>query len=253
MRKVTVLVFALMFAGAAGCSQDLAQSPVAPATPASASGLHARPQPDLPVTTVIGDVDGTGAAADISSDGLGTYAHGVNAVKSILAENGYNGIKHGDWQFSTTTSARGVGHTFDTEDALQPGDPNFIVAANPPFWGTQVLSQKNLAVACTFLNRSMLTMTAGSSMTCPMHNTFVTAGGVEYGNGPAYSFTGHPETTDVQVVCNSANAGGCSDWFIEPINLGEAIARLGRKLKFPKPGVNEGAFRLRFRIHVTRP
>lgn len=252
MRRVTVLVLSVMFV-VAGCAQDPERiNPAAPATLASAAGLDARPQADVAVTTVIRDLDGTGVAADISSDGRGTYVHGASGVKSILTENGYNGIKHGDWQFSTTTSARAVGHTFDTQDALQPGDPNFIVAANPPFWGTQVLSQKNLAVVCTFLKRSMLTMATGSSMTCPMHNSFVTAGGIEYGNGAAYSFTGHPETTDVQVVCNSANSRGCNDWFIEPINLGEARARLSRQSK-NRPGVNEGAFRLRFRIHVTRP
>ena len=251
MRKASLLLAVVCVAG--GCSQDPARiNPAAPASLTPAAGLDARPPADVAVTTVIRDLDGTGMAADISSDGRGPYVHGGSGIKSILTENGYNGIKHGDWQFSTTTSARAVGHTFDAQDALQPGEPNFIVAANPPFWGTQTLTQKNLAVACTFLKKSMLTMAAGSTMTCPMHNGFVTAGGVEYGNGAAYSFTGHPETTDVQVVCNSANSGGCNDWFIEPIDLGEARARLGRHSK-NRPSVNEGAFRLRFRIHVTRP
>jgi hypothetical protein len=55
-----------------------------------------------------------------------------------------------------------------------------------------------------------------ASFTCPLINAFTTASGVEYRLQPAYSFTGFRKTTDVQVLCKSADAGGCNDWYIDP-------------------------------------
>jgi sialate O-acetylesterase len=48
--------------------------------------------------------------------------------------------------------------------------------------------------------------------------------------------------------------GKCNDWFIDPIGLDRAVARLNRKSSKPnKPNTHEGTFYLRFRIHLTRP
>lgn len=251
MRKLAAAFVTLSTLAALACSPDAV--PTGPETPSGTSpapsGLDAR-FTHISVRTYIDSVDG----GDISSDDLGPYAPNVDGVKSILTENGYNGIKYGDWQFDTVNSSvRAVGHTFDEADALKEGDPGYLVPANPPFWGRQVLKQKNLATACTLLNRSMLTMSAGQSFECPLHNTLFAADGTAYGLGAARSFTGFPETTDALVVCNTADSGGCNDWFIQPIDA-EAIARLKREASKPnRPSSHEGTFRLKFRIHITRP
>jgi hypothetical protein len=99
----------------------------------------------------------------------------------------------------------------------------------------------------------MLTMTAGSSFTCPLINRF-NVSGTDYGLSPAYSATHYAETTDVQVVCNTADSGGCNDWFIDPIGLGEAVGRLTTAAqKGNQPPINDGDFYMRFHIHITRP
>lgn len=227
-----------------------ASSPAAPT-----AALEAKPGPtNIPLTTIISDVDANGLAADISSDGQGVYSNSVSGVTSLLTENGYNGITFGDWQFDTNNSTgRAVGHSFDLEDAVQPGDPHYTAPPNPPYWGTQALKGK-LEVKCTLLNRNMLTMTAGSSFTCPLVNGFKTASGTAYGLHAAYSFTGFPETTDAEIVCNATDSGGCNDWFIDPIGVGPSVARLTRPASRPnRPATNEGDFYTKFRIHLTRP
>jgi hypothetical protein len=85
------------------------------------------------------------------------------------------------------------------------------------------------------------------------HRLCGTYNGLNYGRQAALSFTGMPETTDVRVVCNAADAGMCTDWFIEPIAPGPAIARLMRQGKPGKANTHIGTFRVRFRIHITRP
>jgi len=155
----------LIAALAAGCTEQ-GLLPVSPAAPISAAGTEARKFSDLAVTTTIEDA----GAPDISSDGSGPYINGVQGVRSVLAENAYNGLKWGDWQFDTFGStARKVGHSFDADDAVQPGDPNSVVPADPPYWGAQTLKSR-ITVKCTALNKSMLTMTAGASMTCPLRS-----------------------------------------------------------------------------------
>lgn len=205
----------------------------------------------IPVTTIVNDVDANGLPADIGSDGFGSYPHGANSVTSYLTSNGYNGIAFGDWQFDAYAStARHVSHSFDQADAVQPGDPHYTAPANPPYWGTQNLTSR-LTVKCTFINRSMLAMTAGSSFTCPMINKF-NVGGLDYGLSPSFSFNGanHPEITDVQIRCNLADSGGCKDWSMTPIDLGQAVARL---VPTSDTSINLGNFYLRFHIYITRP
>ena len=66
----------------------------------------------------------------------------------------------------------------------------------------------------------------------------------------AKSFTGFPETTDAQVRCNTADAGGCNDWAIDPVDLGQAVGRLTLR---GDATTNYGDFYMRFHIPVTRP
>jgi len=231
-----------------------------------ATALAARPGActDTPVTTIISDVDPVGNAYTVSSDGKGAYFNGVDYVMSTLVCGGYNGIQHGDWQFNKQVTvkqrggtallnARDVGFSLNLEDAVQPGDPHYASPANPPFWGTQIIYGYS-EVKCTAVYKSMLTMTANTAMTCPGIFSFYTTTNDHYYLLPSYSLN-LPETTDVQVSCNSADSGGCKDWFIEPIGSLQAVGRLAPASSdhSADPSTNLGDFYMRFRIHVTRP
>jgi hypothetical protein len=228
------------------------------------TAFAAKPAPctDTPVTTIISDVDAAGNPYTISSDLKGPYLNGVDYVMSTLVCGGYNGIQHGDWQFNKlVTNKRGqrlnlrnLGVSLNTEDAVQPGDPHYTAPANPPFWGGQIIYGYS-EVKCTAIYKSMLTMAANTAMTCPGVFSFYTATNDHYYLLPMYSFgSSYPETTDIQVSCNSADSGGCNDWFIEPIGSLQAVGRL-----VPASGccsasdTDDGDFYMRFKIHVTRP
>jgi hypothetical protein len=212
----------------------------------------------IPVTTIISDTDSNGLTVDIGSDGQGPYLHNVDGVASWLTSNGYNHIAYGDWQFTSLTSpTRTVGLGFNQNDAIQPGDPhaqNPFVAANPPYWGIFTYPG-HIEVKCSLVSNNMLTMAAGSSFTCPLVDKFQLPTG-DWSLNPAFSFTHFPEETDVQVHCNTADSNGCNDWFMDPINLGEAVGRLVG----PPPAnckhcsnSDDGDFYMRFHIHITRP
>jgi hypothetical protein len=202
-------------------------------------------------------VDSASNAYTISSDGGGSYFNNVDGVMSILTVNGYNGIPNGDWQFNkpgtqkgkTVYSHRKMGVSLNTFDAVLPGDPHYTADANPPFWGTEILNAY-AEVKCTLLGRSMLTMTANTAMTCPMIFSFFTTSDVHYGLSPAHSANNFPEVTDVQIACNSVDAGGCKDWFIEPIGSLQAVGRL---VLASDTSIDDGDFYMRFHIRVTRP
>jgi hypothetical protein len=233
------------------------------------NGGHGHPS-NISVRTYF-DANQSGSA--IESDNDTAYEDGVEGVTSILTTNGYNGIVWGDWQFDTYGSTdRSVGHSFDTAGVVAipcpwwsdpptmdcpGGDPN------PPFTGTRYL-KSHVAVACTLINRDMLTMGAGDSFPCPLHNRFYVPAPTlndlpnnqDYNLAPSISFTGHPETTDVQVTCNDADSGGCKDWSIDPIDSTGAVARLvapwvGKGKS--QPPLNLGDYKMFFHIHVTRP
>ena len=221
-----------------------------------ATAYGAKPCTDMPVTTTISDVDPGGNAYTIASDGKGSYFNGVDYVKSILTCNTGNGLEHGDWQFNKVVTdrkghrlnARNLGVSLFTTDAVQPGDSHYTAPANPPFWGTEIRYAYS-EVKCSFVNRSMLTMTAGTAMTCPLIYSFFTSSDVQYGLNPAHSFNNFPENTDVQISCNATDSAGCTDWFIEPIGSLQAVGRLVPHAD----GSNQGDFYMRFKIHVTRP
>jgi hypothetical protein len=253
MRLKALALVAFLLVVNTACSEFGAKgtSPVAP-TSQDLAAKPPKPSSDIPVTTYIEPLDGNGLPADTLGDGLGAYVHGAGGVSSVLTANAVNGLTHGDWRFTASATGRKFGIAFDLADAVQPGEPAYLVPATPPYWGTQLVPG-NINVQCTFVNNSMKTMTAGASFECPLATNFV-FNGITYHKSAMHSFyDGHPETTDVQVVCNAADAGGCNDWFIEPIGQDPAIARLGRQNKHPKPNTHIGTFYVRFRIHVTRP
>jgi hypothetical protein len=103
------------------------------------------------------------------------------------------------------------------------------------------------------VGHSKIAMSAGTTFTCPLLNHFDMPDRA-YGRHAAASFTGWPETTDVQVTCNAADATGCADWFIEPIGRERAIVRLTHAApRKNQPNIHIGTFYMRFRIHITRP
>jgi hypothetical protein len=207
----------------------------------------------IPVTTIFNNLDSNGLVPDIASDGLGSYSNNVSGVTTFLTSNGYNGIEFGDWQFGVYDSlTRNVSESLFAEDAVQPGDQHYTASATPPFWGTLV-TKAHIEVKCTMVLNNMLTMAAGSSFTCPLVNRFNTPGNIDFTLSPAISFTHFPETTDVQVRCNTADVGGCNDWFIDPIGLSEAVARLVNVPQKHESQINHGDFYMRFHIHITRP
>jgi hypothetical protein len=225
-------------------------------TPQKAFGGRPDACANAPVTTYFSDLDSQGLPSDIASDGLGGYQNYVDGITSFLTCQGYNGIGPGDWQFDSYNSTpRRVTQSLDNNEAILPGDPHYSAPANPPFWGTQSL-KAHIEVKCTLLYNDMLTMTAGSSFTCPLIDRFNPAGNIAYRLSPAKSFTNYAETTDVRVSCNTANSGGCNDWFIDPIVPGQAVGRLVPDIppnqKHLGP-VNDGDFYMRFHIHLTRP
>lgn len=258
MRTLTSGLVSLLAAAAVACSQGpVPSSPASPsaALPASSSATRSiqgggKLPATLPVTTILSSTDSYGMPADIAG---GTYGDNTG----YLTANGYNGIAYGDWQFLKSTTGS-ISFSFGMPgEAVLIGDPHYTAAANPPFSGTEALVA-HMEVKCTFLSKSMLTMTAGSLITCPLLPAFTTSAGVEYGLGLSHSFTGFPETTDVQITCNSVETNvapaGCNDWYIDPIaTLGQAgVARLTTTSK-KGATIDDGDFYIRFHFHITRP
>lgn len=265
MRILTPGLVLFVAAATVACSQQGAvpSNPASPSTvlPLVSSTLSAhgggKLAATLPVTTILASTDSYGMPADITG---GTYGDNTG----FLTANGYNGIAYGDWQFlkglfGTTTGS--LSYTFGLPgEAVLTGDPHFTAPANAPFSGTQALVGR-MQVECTFLGKSMLTMTAGSMITCGLLANFTTSAGILYNLDVGKSWTNFPETTDVQITCNkvetSVAPAGCNDWYIDPIaSLGQAgVARLTTTStsKHSSVVVDDGDFYIRFHFHVTRP
>lgn len=221
---------------------------------------------DIPVTTSLADFDATVTPYYVQSDGHGAYPNGVNNVASILVGNGYNGISDGDWRLDMLGSGvRTVGITFEPANAVQPGDPGYTAPANPPYWGTEYQAVR-MENKCTLDNHDMLTMKAGDKFTCPMLIRMPPVTSSTYYRldmAHSFAFLNEPETQDVQISCNAANSGGCSDWFIDPVPVvnpdgstspGKARARLNLvSTRGSNNLTDEGDFYLTFHIHATRP
>ena len=186
----------------------------------------------------------------------GTYGDSTG----YLTSNGYNGIAYGDWQFLKGPTGS-ISYSFGMSgEAVLIGDPHYTAPANPPFSGTQALVGR-MEVKCTLLSKSMLTMTAGSTITCPLLADFTTSAGILYNLDVGKSWTGFPETTDTQITCNSVETSvapaGCNDWYMDPIaSLGQTgVARLTTTStsKHGSVVVDDGDFYIRFHFHITRP
>jgi hypothetical protein len=213
---------------------------------------------NISVTTYFSDLDLNNLPSTIASDGQGAYVDGIGGATSFLTANTCNSLPTGDWRFDSTNSpSRAVSESFFSQDAVQPGDPHYQAPANPPYFGSQ-LQKAHLNVQCTCTGKDMGSMTTGTQITCPMINGWTDAAGDDWGFSPAKSFSGHLETTDVQITCNSVGTNGlCNDWSIDPdpAEGAEAVGRLGETVPtHPGPTkIDDGDFYMRLHIHITRP
>lgn len=224
-----------------------------------AAQKNARPS-DLPVRTSLLDSDANGVPYTLQSDGGGTYVNGAGGVVSVLMANVFNNLYNGDWQLDTSAAAtRRVAITLASANAIAAGKPGYTVAPTPPFWGT-AFEPARIIDKCTEYNKSVLAMTTGATITCPVLIRW------NYGASASYRLDlgapiEAPESTPAQISCVSADARGCADWYIDPIptvnadgtvSAGTAIARL---VTVAKNGAvaNHGDFYMTFHIHVTRP
>lgn len=229
---------------------------------------------NVSVTSYISDFDASGVAYYVQSDGqagpvhgvTGEYDDGQQGVSSILTANTYNSLPPGDWQLILTSSTRRVTLTFTTANAVQPGDPAYTAPANPPFWGTQSVVAK-VQDDCTGIKLDPGTMTAGQTIQCPFDINQIPSGqsGVTYSLAMTGSWANAPESTFVQIQCNSNGSDGkCNDWFVDPIPVvnadgttspGRAIARLNQNStsRGTTTRVDEGDFYMTFHFHMTRP
>lgn len=232
---------------------------------AAIAGLAKQPTSDIPVTTNLADFDSNNVPYYVQSDALGVYKNGVNNATSILVANGYNHITWGDWRLDLFSSTvRTVRVTFAVENAVQPGDPGYTAPANPPYWGTHFEAVR-MENKCSMDNHDMLTMKPGDRFTCIMLIRFPPNGdstSYRLEMAGTWTFLNEPETQDVQVACNTADSGGCNDWFIDPVPVvnpdgstspGKTRARLDLLGRTGSIVGNEGDFYLTFHFHVTRP
>jgi hypothetical protein len=231
---------------------------------AIAAFAKGRPLSNLPITTTLLSTDLSGTNTDIQSDGLGSYFDGVDADTSFLTTNGYNGIVWGDWQFGTLNSTiRRVSLSFGNPIQLGAGG---TATPNAPFTTRMVVA--HIEDLCTMISNNMIKMTAGQTLTCPAIVHFFNTNGDEFRiyMAPNWTQPPTPETTFVQVTCNSVASDGCNDWYVDPIPSidgsgnpipGTAVGRLvgppvyGRG-KSATDG-NQGDYSFRFHFHLTRP
>ena len=229
------------------------------------SMAFAKAASDIAVTSNLADFDALNMPYYVQSDAHGAYSYGVNSITSILVANGYNGITWGDWRLDLLASTtRSIRVTFAQANAVQTGDPGYTAPANPPYWGTQFEAVR-MENKCSLDHHDMLTMNAGDKFNCDLSIRFPPSTPSTY-----YRLDMNPtllpdetETQQVQVSCNAANSGGCSDWFLDPIPVvnpdgstspGKTRARLNLNDTHGKGSVtNAGDFYLTFHFHVTRP
>jgi hypothetical protein len=236
-----------------------------------------KPNPNVSMTTYLSDTDASGAAYFIQSDGqagpvngvTGEYDNGYQSVASYLNANTYNNLPPGDWTLDLLSSSlRTMRLTLNSLNEIQPGQPGYTVPPNPPFLGIDSLASR-FAEYCTAIGLDMGTMTTvNETIQCPAifrfdwnrslyYRVYMTA---------SWSAPGQyaPETTYVQIQCNSLGANGyCNDWYIDPIPIsngdgtfspGQGIGRLvSITTRGTGTATNEGDFYMTFHVHVTRP
>ena len=234
-----------------------------------------KPPGDVPVTTYLSDYNAVNILYYIQSNGqpgpvhgvTGEYDNGYQNVTSFLNANTYNNQPPGDWTLDLLSSpSRTMRLTLSSLNEIQPGQPGYTVPPNPPFLGTDSLVSR-FAEYCTAIGLDIGTMNAvNQTMQCPAIFRFNWNSSTYYRvymTGSWGQFSA-PETTYVQIQCNSLGANGyCNDWYIDPIPVsngdgtfspGQAIGRLvAITTRGTATYTNVGDFYMTFHVHVTRP
>ena len=236
-----------------------------------------KPPRDVPVTTYLSDYNATNTPYFLQSDGqagpvqgiMGEYDNAYQNVASFLNANTYNSLPPGDWTLDLLNSTvRTMRLTLSSLNEIQPGQPGYTVSPNPPFLGTDSVVSR-FAEYCTAIGLDVGTMTAvNQAIQCPAIFRFDWNSSLYYRvyMTGSWSAPGQyaPETTYVQIQCNSLGTSGyCNDWYIDPIPVsngdgtfspGQSIGRLvGITTKGTGTATNEGDFYMSFHVHVTRP
>jgi len=210
---------------------------------------------DIPITQEISDYDVNSVPYYIQSDGLGLYMNNLASYKgkttgtsSVLMSNVCNGLYNGD-RLLETFDVRKVTITFENKNAIQRGDPNYVVP--PQFFGTINSTFRGINKCTCGSGVSMYAMAAGTKIFCPMHFRL---NSVNYRLDMGAS--GETETEFVQIFCNAVDSAGCKEWLIDPIfdpdyttNPGKTRARLVDL----NTNQNLGNYYMTFHMHVTRP
>lgn len=223
---------------------------------AIAAGKPPKPV-DIPITQDISDTDINSVPYNIQSDGLGVYTHTLVTSKgkttgtnSVLMENVCGGLYNGDRLLETTTDAvRKIKVTLNQSDAIQPGDPNYLVPAQ--FFGTINGTARFMNKCTCGAGLSMYTMPANTQIYCPMH---VRMNAVNY--RLEMGAAGETETEFVKIFCNAADSSGCKEWTIDPIsNPGDTTNPGKTRARLSDLNTNEnlGDYYVTFHVHVTRP
>jgi hypothetical protein len=217
---------------------------------------------NLPITTDLQTNDLDGYVSDIQND-VGSYYDGVDSVTSFLTTNGYNGIVWGDWQFGTLDSTtRKVTFSFTSPISISDGG---TAVPNPPFSVGMVVA--HIEDKCTMLSYSMIQMSAGDTMPCPLVIHFYTADGGEWRILMEPNLDSSlPGTSFVQVSCKGEDSAGCNDWYIDPFSAsqgGDPLGAVGRLNHYYCSAQkhcggktiteNRGDYHFRFHFHLTRP
>lgn len=236
-----------------------------------------KPLSDVPVTTYLSDYNATNTDYYIQSDGqagpvrgiTGEYDNSYQNVTSVLNANTYNNQPPGDWTLDLLSSpSRTMRLTLSSLNEIQPGQSGYTVPPNPPFLGTDSLVSR-FAEYCTAIGLDMGTMTAvNQTIECPAIFRFEWNSSTYYRvyMTASWSAPGQyaPETTYVQIQCNSVGTNGyCNDWYIDPISIsngdgsfspGQVIGRLVAVItRGTGTYTNAGDFYMTFHVHVTRP
>lgn len=211
---------------------------------------------DIPVTQEIVDFDENLVPYSIQSDGLGLYTHTLvtrkgktTGTNSVLMENVCGGLTNGDRLLETTTDTRTVKVTLDQTNAIQPGDPNYLVPAQ--FFGTISNTARFMNKCTCGAGQNMYTMPANTEIYCPMHIRF---NGVDYRLDMGAA--GETETEFVKIFCVAADSAGCKEWTIDPISDPQDTTNPGKtraRLVDLTDNQNLGAYYVTFHVRVTRP
>ncbi|HSE43331.1 MAG TPA: hypothetical protein VLH08_21405 [Acidobacteriota bacterium] len=221
----------------------------------SNTAIAGKPVKDIPITQEISDVDVNSVPYYIQSDGLGIYTHTLatsrgktTGTNSVLMTNVCGGLTYGDRLLETTTDSRKVKVTLDQTNAIQPGDPNYVVPAQ--FFGT-ITSTVRFMNKCTCgAGQNMYTMPADTEIYCPMH---IRMNSVNYRLDMGTA--GETETEFVRIYCIAADSAGCKEWTLDPISDPGDTTNPGRtraRLVDLNTNENLGNYYMTFHLHVLR-